>query len=101
MRHCFSVPCSKMAVEASKTTEGLFGCGNTFHILLINKRPLGSVNCPRGDQFFRLKAPHEEDLVGNVVEPEQVKDLVGSEIFFPGRKMIPAFYTLKCVLFPN
>ncbi len=80
MRHRFLITCSKMAVEASKTTEGLFGCGNTFHILLINKRPLGSVECPRGDQFFRRKVPYEEGLVGNVVELEQ---RLGSGMIFP------------------
>jgi hypothetical protein len=63
-----------MAVEASKTTEGFLSCRNTFHILLINKRPLGSVECPREEQFFRRKVPYKEGLVGNVVEPEPDQD---------------------------
>jgi hypothetical protein len=63
-----------MAVEASKTTEGFFSCRNTFHILLINKRPLGISRMSSRGPIFRRKVNYEEGLVGNVVEPEQDKD---------------------------
>jgi hypothetical protein len=61
MRHCFLVACLKMAVEASKTTEGLFSCGNTFHILLVNKRQLGISRLSSRGSIFSLKSSIDQD----------------------------------------